>query len=122
MIKDKPPAIIHKKTCEWVADINAIESEEGWEETLTTLLRSLLKEFLDLADNRGRTGSACLSAAKQINDKWNAIARKVKRGDRENLAEDGFLNYLDEHTSGKFRMHLSMQKFGANQKREKARF
>lgn len=100
---------IRKKTDEWVAEINEMPSEQ-WRPTLAALVHSLLGEYLELVELRGKTVNSCLSAAKQINEKWNAIARKIKRADGEGIAKDGFLKYLDANTSGMFQRQLAMQK------------
>lgn len=114
-------AAIRKKTDEWVADFRAITRPDEWTPLLTTLVHSLLDEYLELADGRGKTANACLSAAKQVNDKWNAIARKIQRPDGEGLAKDGFLKYVDQNTSGMFQMHLATQRISTQMKRAATR-
>ena len=108
-----------KKAPEWAAEINAIQTEEEWKSVLTRLVRSLLGEYLALVDARGKTTNGCLSSAKQLNEKWNAIARKIKRADGEGIAKDGFLKYIDANTSGMFQMHLATQKINTQMKRTK---
>ena len=109
---------IRKKTDEWVAEINEMPSEQ-WASTLAALVHSLLGEYLELVELRGKTANSCLSAAKQINEKWNAIARKIKRADGEGIAKDGFLKYIDANTSGMFQMHLATQKINTQMNRTK---
>src|SRR5574344_1657022 len=108
-----------KKAPEWAAEINAIQTEEEWKSVLTRLVRSLLGEYLALVDARGKTTNGCLSSAKQLNEKWNAIARKVNRPDGANIRHDGFLEYLDANTSGVFQLHLATPKINPQMNRTK---
>jgi hypothetical protein len=106
-----------KTAAEWALDISSAVTEEDWETTMAGIVHSLLCEYIALVDSRGKTPNACLGAAKQLNDKWNAITRKVKRSDGQNLVRDGFLKYLDAETSGMFQMHLTKRRIDMEQKR-----
>ena len=106
-----------KSAVEWASGISSAVTEEDWKIAMASIVHSLLCEYVALVDSRGKTPNACLSAAKQLNDKWNAISRKVKRSDGQNLVHDGFLKYLDAETSGMFQMHLTKQRTDMEQKR-----
>lgn len=108
-----PPAqreIVYRKAKEWAAEIMAIKNENGWTTTLSDIMRSLASEYLQLVKSRGETPNACIGAARQVNEKYNAIARQVNRPDGQGLQKDGFLKYLDANTSGQFRFYILLDK------------